>query len=360
MTTSQRYHRQTILPEIGIAGQNRLLQSSVLCIGAGGLGCPALLYLTAAGVGKIGIVDFDVVEESNLQRQILFGVDQIGHNKADAAKSKLSVLNPEITIESYPYELTDKNAELIFRDYDVIIDGTDNFAAKFLINDAAVKCEKPFIYGSILGFDGQVSVFNFADGACYRCLYPAPPSGHIPNCAEAGVIGAVAGMIGTMQAMEAIKIVVANQSIPPLCGKLWTMDMRRMDNRIWTIEKNPACPTCSKPKGEIKMQYTPNAACSTIREISPKQSTERKTAVILDVREQDEWNAAHIEQAKLFPLSLMKQGQMPDLPKDCEIIVHCQKGRRSLQAYQIMQENGYSNIYNMTGGFEAWLEQIKP
>lgn len=355
MSRQNRYERQIVLPEIGATGQRKISKASVLCIGAGGLGCPALLYLAAAGVGRIGIVDFDIVDETNLQRQVLFTVGQIGQNKAEAAKKRLEALNPQITIKSYPVELTDKNAEDLFDDYDIIIDGTDNFAAKFLINDAAVKSGKPFIYGSILGFDGQLSVFNTPDGPCYRCLFPEAPSGYVPNCAEAGVIGAVAGIIGTAQAMEAIKIIVRHEGLLPLIGKIWMLDMRSMESRLLTLHRNPDCPICSKQKKDILLQYS-SPVCRIIPEIIPQQVRANKTALLIDVREKEEWEAGYIEGAKLAPLSELAQGRIPNIPKNCEIIVHCQKGKRGLHAAEILRARGYLNVSNMEGGYEAWLK----
>lgn len=355
MSKNSRYSRQTVLPEIGAEGQENLSRASVLCIGAGGLGCPALLYLAAASVGRIGIVDFDKVDETNLQRQVLFTMEQIGRNKAEAAKERLKALNPDPRIESYPIELSDKNAEELFRNYDIIIDGTDNFAAKFLINDAAVKCGKPFIYGSILGFDGQLSVFGASEGPCYRCLFPEPPKGYVPNCVEAGVIGAVAGMIGTAQAMEVIKIIVEHESFRPLIGKVWTIDLRTMENRLLSLSKNPDCPVCSKPKKDIALQYS-SPVCGFISEVTPQQARENKSALIIDVREREEWDAGHIKNAQHIPLSVLAQGDVPKLPTDCDIILHCQKGKRGLQAAEILRAQGYLNVSNMAGGYEAWLK----
>lgn len=352
---TNRYARQTILPEIGITGQEKISRASILCIGAGGLGCPALLYLAAAGIGRIGIVDFDMIDETNLHRQILFTMSDIGRNKAIAAKERLHAINPSIIIESHPIQLSKKNAERLFADYDLIIDGTDNFSAKFLINDVAVKCGKPFIYGSVLGFEGQVSVFGTPDGPCYRCLFPEAPKSHIPNCAEAGVIGAVAGVIGTAQAIEAIKIIAKNKNLTPLSGKLWTLDTRTMSNRLLSLAKNPDCPLCSQRKEDIMIKTTP-LFCAPVAEITPEETRQNKTAILIDVREQDEWDAGHIDTAKLVPLSGLAQGQMPDLPKDCEIIIHCQRGKRGVQAAQILKENGYTNVSNMCGGYEAWLK----
>lgn len=353
---SERYKRQIILPEIGESGQRKIAEASILCVGAGGLGCPALLYLTAAGVGRIGIIDFDSVDETNLQRQTLFTTDQIGQNKAEAAKERLSALNPTIAIQAYAEELTDQNACALFESYDIIIDGTDNFEAKFLINDAAVKMRKPFIYGSILGFDGQVAVFNYNNSPCYRCLFPHAPKGHIPNCAQAGVIGAVAGIIGSAQAMEAIKIIVEHESFTPLAGKLWSIDMHSMENRLLSLPKAEDCPTCSKNKEDIILKYS-LPFCNSIPKITPEQAKENSSALLIDVREIHEWESGHIEGARHTPLSELMLGEMPDLPKDTEIILYCQKGIRSLKAAKILKKHEYSNIHNMTGGYEAWLKR---
>ena len=353
MENSERYKRQIILPEIGVAGQEKIARASILVIGAGGLGSPALLYLAAAGVGHIGIVDFDDVDETNLQRQVLFQADDVGHNKAKTASKRLNALNPDINIEAIPEELNDKNIESLFNSFDIIIDGSDNFATKFLINDAAVKTGKPFIYGSILGFDGQVSVFNTPNAPCYRCLFPKPPQGHIPNCAENGVIGAVAGIIGVTQAMEAIKLIVGHKSFKPLIGKLWTIDVRSMENRILNLPKDPECAICSKNKSEIELQYV-SPICGFIPDITPAQTRDKTNALLIDVREGYEWDAGHIEGAKHIPLSWLMQGNLPDLPKDQEIILYCQKGMRSKQAAILLQAANFKNLSNMSGGYEKW------
>ena len=243
-----RYDRQIRLPEIRQEGQDKLLKVSVLCVGAGGLGSPALLYLAAAGVGQIGIVDFDRVDESNLQRQILFDTEAVGKPKVLEAARRLKALNPTIHIESYDEELNTRNAARLFPQYDVIIDGTDNFETKFLINDAAVKFGKPWVYGAIQGFDGQASVFNYKGGPCYRCLYPEKPKGRIMNCAEGGVIGAVAGLIGVTQALQAIQIISGHENFEPLSGRLMTLDTRTMHTRILALKKNPECAACGKKR----------------------------------------------------------------------------------------------------------------
>lgn len=354
MNNPDRYARQTILPEIGRHGQKKISGSSVLCIGAGGLGSPALLYLAAAGVGRIGIVDFDTVDETNLQRQIIFGTDQTGQNKAVAAGRRLKSLNPEIKADIYPEKLTGTNAETLFSSYDVIIDGTDNFAAKFLINDTAVKTDKPFIYGSVLGFEGQLAVFNDKDGPCYRCLFPERPAQHIPNCADAGVIGAVAGLIGTAQAMEAIKLIVGHESFKPLSGKLWILDTRTMDNRILELHKSPECTVCSQPKEAIMLPEDSN-----ISEIEPEEAQKCTADLFIDVRELDEWDAGHIEEARHLPLSQLMEGNIPTLPKDQTLIIYCKKGKRGESACQILKARGYTNIKNMTGGYDAWCVKCR-
>lgn len=343
------------MPEIGDEGQKKISAASVLCIGAGGLGCPALLYLAAAGVGRIGVVDFDVVDESNLQRQVLFQTDQVGQNKAQAAQNRLTALNPEIEIEAYPYGLDADNAMSLFKSYDVIIDGTDNFSSKFLINDAAVKAGKPFVYGSILGFEGQLSVFNYKGGPCYRCLFPEAPKSHIPNCAQAGVIGAIAGMVGTVQAMEAIKIIVDHEDLPPLSGAVQIMDIRHMDHKRIALEKDPHCTICSLSTEDIILRAEP-LSCDILDEITPMQLHKKTDILLLDVREKEEWDAGHIEGAQHFALSALENGARPDLPKNQDIILYCQRGMRGQKAGKILQKQNSSGVYyNLKGGYEAWL-----
>ncbi len=355
-TINKRYNRQTILPEIGEEGQEKLQNASILCVGAGGLGCPALLYLTAAGIGHIGIIDFDVVDESNLQRQVLFSVEQVGRNKATAAKQRLKALNPAIKITAYEEELSDKNAEKLFNKYNIIIDGTDNFSSKFLINDAAVKYNKPFIYASILGFDGQVSTFNVNNSSCYRCLFPAPPTSHIPNCAEAGIIGAVAGIIGTTQAMEAIKLIVNHESFKPLIGKLWTLDLHSMENKVLSLPKDSSCPVCSINKEDITLEHSPRKSAA-ITKISPEDAQKRTNALLIDVREQNEWDAGHVKGAQHIALSKLQAGYQPDIPKDQEVILYCLKGMRCLQAAEILEKSGHSNLHNVIGGYHDWPKE---
>lgn len=348
-----RYDRQLRLPEIGETGQFKLLNASVLCIGAGGLGSPALLYLAAAGVGKIGIIDFDKIDESNLQRQILFDTDVVGQSKAEVAAKRLRALNPMIEIKAYDGELNNETALQLFPEYDIILDGTDNFEAKFLINDAAVKFNKPWIYGAIQGFDGQVSVFNYSNGPCYRCLYPGKPRGRIMNCAEAGVIGAVAGIIGVTQALQAIQIIADHENFEPLAGKLMTLDTRTMSTRILTLKKDPACPVCSKNRDDIVLSYA-SPICGIVQEISVEEMGNMTECILMDVRESNEWDRGYIEGARLYPLSKIINGQLPDISKDTHIIIYCQKGMRSRQAAKILHEGNFLHVYSLAGGFEAW------
>lgn len=352
-----RYTRQTILDEIGEAGQESLENASVLVIGAGGLGCPALQYLAAAGIGHIGIADFDVVEESNLQRQILFTMDQLGQNKSTAAKEKLNALNPNIKISVFEEGLNEDNVEELFTAFDIIIDGTDNFDSKYLINDAGVKFGKPIIYGAINQFDGHVSVFDAKQGPCYRCLYPAKPKGHIPNCAEAGVIGAVAGIIGTTQAMECIKLIIDHENFEPLIGTLFSIDLKTMRTRSLEIPKDPNCPTCAKTSDQITLpKITKEKSCAMIKNISIEEAKTQNNFLFIDVREQEEWDEGHIEGATLLPLSELLNREKPNLPKDQNILLYCRSGKRSFDAAQILTAQGYDNLMNLEGGYLAWAE----
>lgn len=366
-----RYARQTVLPEIGQAGQEKLAAGRVLCIGAGGLGCPALQYLAAAGVGHIGIVDHDQVDLSNLQRQILFTEAQIGTNKAQAAQDQLKSRNGDIEVIAYPYALRADNCEDLFARYDVILDATDNFAAKFLINDAAVKTKTPWVYGSILGFKGQMAAFDprRADAPCYRCLFPHPPQEQVMNCAQAGVIGAVAGIIGTMQALEVIKILVQNVAIEPLFNRLLQIDVADFKKTLTLLVKEPTCRACSGNTTELKIKEEAmfNRQCATQSdlEISPAQvrqlCAENKDIQVIDVREIHEWEAGHIEGADHCPLSLLLQGLRPDnLKKDEPIILYCKGGVRSMQALHILHAQGYADVKSMRGGYDLWMMMDAP
>jgi adenylyltransferase/sulfurtransferase len=348
-----RYSRQICLPEIGQEGQERLLKASVLCVGAGGLGSPALLYLAAAGVGRIGIIDFDCVDESNLQRQILFSMKMVGQSKAREAAEKLKELNPSIHIECHEEELNTDSAAQLFPNYDIILDGTDNFETKFLINDAAVKFGKPWVYGSIQGFDGQASVFNYKGGPCYRCLQPDKPKSRIMNCAEAGVIGAVAGIIGVTQALQVIQLISGHDNFEPLTGKLWLLDTRTMHTKTLALKKNRHCSTCCQNPEHVILRYA-SPVCDFVPEISALQLRKKSGYVLIDVRETEEWEQGHIHGAILWPLSRLRAGDMPAEKKDCEIIVHCQKGMRSLEAARLMRDHGFIDVTSLSGGYESW------
>lgn len=355
---TQRYSRQMRLPEIGLEGQDRLLKASVLCVGAGGLGSPALLYLAAAGVGRIGIVDFDCVDETNLQRQVLFSTDMIGQPKAQEAVRRIRQLNPDIQAENYNAELDVESATRLFPAYDIILDGTDNFETKFLINDAAVKFGKPWIYGAIQGFDGQVSVFNDRGGPCYRCFQPENPRATVMNCAEAGVIGAIAGIIGVTQALQAIQLITRHPSFDPLVGKLWTLDARTMQTRKLSLRKEAHCSICSHDPGGVILEYT-RLDCATVTEFSASQLRKNNNYNLIDVREDIEWQQGHIEGATLWPLSKLLMSDMPHISKNAEIVVYCQTGARSTRAAQILRSHGFSRVANLTGGYIAWSKECK-
>lgn len=359
-----RYARQTILPEIGAQGQQRLKSASVLCIGAGGLGSPALMYLAAAGIGRIGLIDDDVVDISNLQRQVLFKEVDQGKSKAEAAKQALAALNSECIIRAYPERFGVENAERLVTGYDVIIDGTDNFSSKFLINDACVKFGKPLVYGSILGFVAQVSVFWAGHGPCYRCLYPKPPSGHVPNCAEAGVVGAMAGIAGTVQALEAIKVALgldwcAEKNLEPLVGQLWNLDARTMQTKTLKLHKRHQCAVCSRNPRAIMLEDVQEvcAAQSDVKNISAEDAaTKLGAAVFIDVREAHELASGKIRGALHIPLGtlLKDEDAVGDIASETPVIVYCQHGLRSFSAASHLVALGFANVAHLTGGIVRW------
>lgn len=355
---TDRYDRQTRLPEIGQAGQDKLREAAILCVGAGGLGAPALLYLAAAGVGRIGIIDFDRVEESNLQRQVIFSGNDTGKPKARVAAEKLKALNPDIRVDCYEAELNAESAARLFPSYDIILDGTDNFETKFLINDAAIKFGKPWIYGAIQGFDGQASVFNEKGGPCYRCLQPEKPKGPIQNCAENGVIGAAVGIIGVTQALQAIQMFVGHDDFSPLIGKIWLLDTRTMQTKTLALQKNPHCPVCARKPEEIILRHAA-PACDFIPEISAAQLKEQGPFTLIDVREMHEWDKGHIGGAVLWPLSRLVKGDFPALGNDERMILYCQKGGRSLQAARLMKGRGFKDVTNLNGGYASWQENTQ-
>ncbi len=353
-----RYDRQMILPEIGRKGQEAIARARVLVIGAGGLGCPTLLYLAGAGIGTIGIVDHGQVDIPDLNRQILFCEEDRGAKKAVVAREKLLALNPEIDIRAYAEELTDLNAISLFSGYDIIVDGTDSSAARFLINDVAVKLKKPVVCGEIQKFEGRVSVFNTGEGPCYRCLYPQSSQDGIVNCTGAGVIGALAGIIGTIQAMEVIKIIVGHSSFKPSIGKLWIIDSRTMETSMINIPERKDCPVCSRPAAEIIPQYSsPVCAAATVVEISCAEFSLRRDFTLIDVREREEWDCGHIPGSMNLPLSALNDN--PGLytpPERGACLLYCQRGVRSKKAAEILLQAGYTNIYSLTGGYAAWRE----
>jgi thiazole biosynthesis adenylyltransferase ThiF len=371
----KRYTRHILLPEIGVTGQKKLLDAKVLVVGAGGLGCPISLYLAAAGVGTIGLVDFDTVDVSNLQRQILFTMEDVGKPKVEAAAKRLKALNPDVTIKTYQVALKSDNIMDILKDYDMIIDGTDNFPTRYLTNDAAVLQKKPNIYGSIFRFDGQVTVFKTPEGPCYRCLYPEPPPpGEVPSCAEGGVMGAMVGTIGAIQATEAIKLITGAGK--PAIGKFVIYNSLDMQFRNLKLHKDPTCPICgTNPTIKELIDYeqfcgmkvedtqTKEVAVGkdeiTALELKVMMDEKRDFALI-DVREPNEWDIAHIEGATLLPLSQLGQ-RFKELEKfkgKKDIVVHCKSGVRSQKAINFLKQQGYDRLVNMAGGILGWSDQV--
>jgi sulfur-carrier protein adenylyltransferase/sulfurtransferase len=366
-----RYSRHLIIPEVGLAGQRKLKAASVMLIGAGGLGSPLALYLAAAGVGKIGIIDFDVVDETNLQRQIMHTTSDVGRPKLDSAKESITAINPNVIVETYPVRLSSENALDLLKNYDVIVDGTDNFPTRYLVNDACVLLGKPNVYGSIFRFDGQVTVFDSKRGPCYRCLYPAPPPpGLVPSCAEGGVLGVLPGIIGTLQALETIKLIV--QTGDPLIGRLVLFDALKFTFREFTLKKNPGCPVCgSHPTIHQLIDYEQfcgigpsfipehknNEPEISVEEL--KIRLDRKDDLfILDVREPNEYEVANLG-GHLIPLSELPE-RVSELDSSQEIIVHCKSGVRSARAVKFLQHTGFKKIKNLVGGIDAWSRRIDP
>jgi len=349
-----RYARQVILPEIGEQGQAALESASVLIVGAGGLGSPAAIYLAAAGVGKIGLIDFDVVDITNLHRQILYGTSDVGARKVDAASNRLADLNPSARIVTHDTALTSENALDIIRDYDIVVDGTDNFPTRYLVNDACVLLQKTNVYGSIFRFDGQVSVFDARRGPCYRCLYPEPPPPHmIPSCAEGGVLGVLPGVIGTLQAVEAIKLITGAGE--PLIGRLLLFDALHTSFRQLRLKKDPNCAVCGEhPTIQQLIDYEGFCNPRHSAEISASELSQRLgDFVVIDVREPYEFAAGHLDGAKLIPLAQLPQ-RMIDIPTDRDVVLYCQSGARSARAQQLLHDAGFTRIRNLAGGFVAW------
>ncbi len=367
-----RYSRHLIMPEVGMEGQIKLKQAKVLCIGAGGLGSPLALYLAAAGVGKLGIVDFDVVDFTNLQRQVIHGTSDVGRAKLASARDTLQEINPNVEVEAYETRLTSDNALEIFKDYDVVADGTDNFPTRYLVNDACVLLGKPNVYGSIFRFEGQASIFYAEEGPCYRCLYPEPPPpGLVPSCAEGGVLGVLPGIVGSIQAMETIKLILGIGQ--PLIGRLLLFDALGMKFRELKLRKNPDCPICGEDPTITKLidyeqfcgirgeEYAPDQ--TGIPEITPQEvkamMDERKPFVLIDVREPHEYQICNIPGARLIPLGEVPQ-RMRELDSADEIVVLCRSGVRSARAVDLLMKSGFRKIHNLKGGILAWADQVDP
>jgi molybdopterin/thiamine biosynthesis adenylyltransferase/rhodanese-related sulfurtransferase len=362
-----RYSRHLIMPEVTLSGQRRLKAARVLCIGAGGLGSPAALYLAAAGVGTIGIVDFDEVDLSNLQRQILHGTKDIGRSKLESARDRLRDINPEIEIELHGCRFSSENAPELVPQYDVVVDGSDNFPTRYLSNDVCVFARKPNVYGSVFRFEGQTTVFApHLGGPCYRCLFPEPPPpDSVPNCAQAGVLGVLPGIIGMLQAIETIKLIVGIGE--PLVGRLLHFDALKIKFRELNVQRDPECPVCGEnPTIFSPIDYeqfcgAPNEdAIPTIsaQELKRKMDT-REQLELIDVREAFEYEIARIDGAKLIPLGEIAE-RVNELQRERPIVVHCHSGQRSAEAVRLLQQRGFANVYNLEGGIDAWSDQIDP
>jgi molybdopterin/thiamine biosynthesis adenylyltransferase/rhodanese-related sulfurtransferase len=371
----KRYSRHLIMPEMGIDGQRRLKASSVLCIGAGGLGSPAAMYLAAAGIGRLGIVDFDVVDFSNLQRQLLHGTSDIGRTKLASAKDRILDLNPHVQVDTYETALSSENALELFAPYDVILDGTDNFPTRYLVNDACVISGKPNAYGSIFRFEGQASVFATKDGPCYRCLYPEPPPpGLVPSCAEGGVLGVLPGIIGVIQATEAIKVMLGIGE--PLIGRFLIYDALKMRFRELKLRKDPECPVCGTNPTVTKLidyeQFcgihpepaaTATASTASSWEITPVELKQKldsgETPFILDVREPNEYQINRIAGSTLIPLGDLPR-RYQELPRDRDIVAQCKMGGRSAKAMDFLQSVGFTRVKNLRGGILEWIDKVDP
>jgi adenylyltransferase/sulfurtransferase len=371
-----RYSRHLIIPEVGMEGQQKLKAAKVLLVGAGGLGAPLGLYLAAAGIGKIGIVDFDVVDFTNLQRQVIHSTNDVGRKKLDSAAEKMQGINPHLKIVKHETALSSENALEIFKDYDLIVDGTDNFPTRYLVNDACVLLGKPNVYGSIFRFEGQSTVFAYEGGPCYRCLYPEPPPpGLVPSCAEGGVLGILPGTIGLIQATETVKLILGIGE--PLVGRLLLYDALGMRFRELKLRKNPECPVCGEHRTITKLidyhQFcgvpSPSAA-APVEETKVNEGeievTEVKTMldrgdnfVLIDVREPHEYKICNIPAAKLIPLGEVPR-RLHELDKNADIVIHCKSGMRSAKACGILKQAGFQHVRNMKGGILAWSDKVDP
>lgn len=371
-----RYARHIILPEVGSEGQKRLKRARVLIVGAGGLGSPTSMYLAAAGVGTLGLIDFDIVDASNLQRQIIHGTSDIGSTKLESAAATIHEINPHVHVERYPVRLTSENALDILRDYEVVIDGTDNFPTRYLVNDACVLLGKPYVYGSIFRFEGQNAVFSTEGGPCYRCLFAEPPPpGMVPSCAEGGVLGVLPGIVGTIQAMETIKLLLGLGET--LAGRLLIFDALRMRFRDLRIRRDPECPVCGdSPTVRELIDYEAFCGLDTQEKGSTGMATdsdeltvsELKSRIdagddltLIDVREPYEWDIGNLgpQGARLIPLGEISD-RYEEIDPDAEVVVYCRSGARSARAVNFLREKGFENVRNLEGGIRAWSEEIDP
>jgi adenylyltransferase/sulfurtransferase len=368
----RRYSRHLIIPDVAMAGQQRLMNAKVLCVGAGGLGSPALMYLAAAGVGTIGIVEFDTVDESNLQRQIIHGQSDIGKRKAQSAKAKISEINPNVNVITHETRLDNSNVKEIFSQYDIIVDGTDNFATRYLVNDACVILKKPYVWGSIYRFDGQASVFWAEYGPCYRCLYPEPPPpGMVPSCAEGGVLGVLCATIGSIQTTEAIKVITGIGE--PLIGSLMIYDALDMTFRKIKVRKDPNCPLCGDSPTQTDLLPDYEAFCGVLSdaaEVAVKDSTisvsdlaakidAKADFYLVDVREPSEFEIVRIPGSHLIPKQGFLDGTvLATLPQNKPIILHCKSGVRSAECLAILKSAGFADATHVAGGVTAWAKQI--
>jgi adenylyltransferase/sulfurtransferase len=373
----RRYSRHLIIPDVGMTGQKRLKNAKVLCVGAGGLGSPALMYLAAAGVGTLGIVEFDTVDESNLQRQIIHGQSDIGRSKAASARDSVLEINPYVTVNLHEERVDSENVMALFAQYDLIVDGTDNFATRYLVNDACVLLGKPYVWGSIYRFDGQASVFWAEYGPCYRCLYPEPPPpGMVPSCAEGGVLGVLCASIGSIQVTEAIKLLTGIGD--SLLGRLMVYDALEMTYRQVRIRKDPACAVCGEAPtvtglidydafcGTISNEAAEAARESTISVVELKRMLDARAAgeedfILIDVREPGEFEIVRIEGAVLIPKGQFLDGSaLGALPSDRRIVLHCKVGGRSAEALAVVKGAGFADAVHVGGGILAWVSQIEP
>ena len=362
-----RYSRHLILPDVGVEGQKKLKAARVLLVGAGGLGSPAALYLAAAGVGTLGLVDFDVVDKTNLQRQILHGTSAVGTPKLESARARIQDLNPNVQVETFETRLTSENALDIIREFDVVADGTDNFPTRYLVNDACVLLGKPNVYGSIFRFEGQASVFYAKEGPCYRCLYAEPPpAGLVPSCAEGGVLGVLPGIIGSIQAMETIKLIVGAGE--PLIGRLLLFDALKLQFRELKLEKDPDCPVCGRnPTVTQLIDYEAfcgigaepvyDGADVTADEVQDELDA-GKELVLLDVRDPHEYEITHIDGAKFIPLGELP-ARLNELDDHADVVTYCHHGARSLKALEILKAAGFAKVRSLRGGIDAWAVNVE-